>query len=323
MQFQVYRVVPSFITDVERTRQVSNVKLNDNWSVVCATNDYEFASIEIHRVNMAGEFSVSGELKLKKSGLLLWEKTFSRFIKTESALIEIDSNINLMSSVISHYYTLHGIVNISYISDKQDTELTNGESKKRIQLKSLLELSNDFEQCLAPKETCFADVTLKCGGASIRAHKCILSARSPVFAAMFAHPMKENLTNEVDITDIDEPILRAMLTYIYTGKTSDLTSCAAADLLSAADKYQLQDLKTVCSYSLKGSVSFQNVWRILVLGDLLAEDLKSFALDYICNKCGKFSAWENTEEWKALRNEKPALAMDVLASLVKSREEKL
>ncbi|CAL1285696.1 unnamed protein product [Larinioides sclopetarius] len=204
---------------------------------------------------------------------------------------------------------------------EQCTSSANEESKEKIQLKSLEELSKDLERVLAESSR-FADVTLKCGGASIPAHKIILSARSPVFAAMFVNPMKESLRNEVDITDIHESALRDLLKYVYTGKTCDLTDSSAAELLNAADKYQIQDLKAVCVYFLKNTMSLENVWDILVLGDFHSPDLKSFAVDYICKNYGEFCIIEKTQEYIALREKRRDLALELVESLVKNREEK-
>jgi speckle-type POZ protein len=54
-----------------------------------------------------------------------------------------------------------------------------------------------------------------------RAHKCILAARSPVFAAMFANRMAEVTSSSdgitvVHIDDISRPVFEALLRYIYT-----------------------------------------------------------------------------------------------------------
>lgn len=213
--------------------------------------------------------------------------------------------------------TLQGMVKISDMCEKPATDL---------QTRSLKRLSNDLEQLLGPTSF-LTDVTLKCGGVSLPAHKIILSARSPVFAAMFANPMKEILEDKVDINDIDESIVRNMLSYMYTGKTSNLTFLSSEDLLFAADKYQLEDLKALCSDFLKNTISPENVLKILVLGDMHDEDLKYFAVNYICNKCcnhpGEFDVLEKTEEWKTLRKERPDLTVDVLTSLVKSKDRKI
>lgn len=64
------------------------------------------------------------------------------------------------------------------------------------------------------------------------------SARSPVFAAMFAHEMEERKHNRVEIQDVDHEVLREMLRFIYTGKATNLEKMAD-DLLAAADKVKL------------------------------------------------------------------------------------
>jgi speckle-type POZ protein len=62
-----------------------------------------------------------------------------------------------------------------------------------------------------------------------------LTARSPVFAAMFEHEMEERKQNRVAITDVDHEVLKEMLRFIYTGKAPNLDKMAD-DLLAAADK---------------------------------------------------------------------------------------
>ena len=81
----------------------------------------------------------------------------------------------------------------------------------------------------------FSDVILSCNGAEFNAHKSILAARSPVFAAMFEHEMEEKKQNRVEIIDMDKDVLSEMLKFIYTGKSTNLEKMAD-DLLAAADK---------------------------------------------------------------------------------------
>jgi speckle-type POZ protein len=54
-----------------------------------------------------------------------------------------------------------------------------------------------------------------------RAHRCILAARSPVFAAMFSNRMAEVSSSTdgitlVHIDDITRPVFEALLRFIYT-----------------------------------------------------------------------------------------------------------
>lgn len=109
----------------------------------------------------------------------------------------------------------------------------------------------------------------------------IISARSPVFSAMFEHEMEERKQNRVDITDVDHEVLREMLRFIYTGKATNLEKMAD-DLLAAADKYALERLKVMCEEALCTSLAIENAADILILADLhSADQLKAQAIDFI------------------------------------------
>ena len=81
----------------------------------------------------------------------------------------------------------------------------------------------------------FTDVTIVAGGGEFRAHKCIMAARSSVFAAMFKHNFIEKQESTVTITDLNYDVLQELLKYIYTAKVDSL-NLYAADLLAAGDK---------------------------------------------------------------------------------------
>ena len=68
------------------------------------------------------------------------------------------------------------------------------------------------------------DVTLVAGEKELRAHKVVLSARSPIFAKMFEVDMKEKSTNKVKIDDIEPEILEKMLVNVYTGGSLRLST---------------------------------------------------------------------------------------------------
>ncbi|GIY69856.1 speckle-type POZ protein [Caerostris darwini] len=235
---------------------------------------------------------------------------------------EPTAEIKLLSVNDLSLAMIHLITGTIYVSESSTSSLINFENVEKImgfQKDSLMELSKDFLHLLDQGVSSFADVNLKCGSVTVPAHKNILAARSPVFAAMFATEMSENLTNVVDITDMDVSVLRNMLTFMYSGRIENLTAASAGDLLFAADKYQLQGLKAMCSDFLKSKLSLQNVLVILAAGDLYDPDLKAIATDYICNECD-FSALEETEEWISLLKENPSVAAEVLVQIVKTKE---
>ena len=63
-----------------------------------------------------------------------------------------------------------------------------------------------------------SDVEIVVSGHQFKAHKAILAARSPVFAAMFDNQMKESQQNRVEINDIDEEVFEKVLRFIYCDK---------------------------------------------------------------------------------------------------------
>ncbi|GIY28619.1 protein roadkill [Caerostris darwini] len=341
---------------------VSNLILNNEWTIAASPLDnnrpLDFGCIshrtlppqyvEICRKSTAGEVLVSGTLKLTRTAHplafshqmhIVLERKFSQLVENGSNCTRIEFCNGTDRYYDYHLHHLTGNIKIhsgkqnigkcdgeNQIQSKSLTELSkkdSNDSEKGFQLKSLIRLSKNFEDLLDPKESYFSDVSLVCGSVAIPAHKAVLCARSPVFAAMFTAQMKENTENKVHITDVEEPILRAMLVHIYTGKTEDLNVASAGDLLFAADKYQLEDLKQVCSDYLKENMTLENVLNTLVLGHLHNKDLQACAMNFICESCVNISAIEETLEWKLLRKERSELAMDVLTALVKSKEKKL
>ena len=126
----------------------------------------------------------------------------------------------------------------------------------------------------------YADFVFKVENEKISAHKVILGARSPVFDAMFQHDMKENKTNETEITDVTPAAFKALLRFIYTGECE--VGNLAEELLVAAKKYDIRELKEICAKEMVKQLTVDNAVRFLVLSDLHgAEDLKDGAMRFI------------------------------------------
>lgn len=90
----------------------------------------------------------------------------------------------------------------------------------------------------------FTDVELLVGSKSFAAHRFVLSARCPVFAAMFNSGMKESLTGSVRIEDIDPDIFCDFLRFLYTGMLEP--SAINKKLFAVADRYQVEALMNLC-----------------------------------------------------------------------------
>ena len=156
----------------------------------------------------------------------------------------------------------------------------------------------------------FSDVQLQCGDQVYNCHQVILSARSPVFRAMFMADMAEKKTQKVDIKDMTPDVLYAMLIYIYeaTLPSQEKFDQFGKDLLAAADQYQLDQLKCACADYLSRNLDIENCVSYLILGDLYQEDvLKKAALQFIARNMKNVL---KTKDWKESLQNKPSLKLE-------------
>lgn len=177
---------------------------------------------------------------------------------------------------------------IDFPSDEITTELIEFGSKEILQ-----DFSRIYEKRL------FCDVTFVfTDGNESRAHKAILAARSPVFAAMFTHQStSESLQGRVEISDASAEVFEHFLAYIYTGQAPSMDQLAEK-LLPLSDKvfhytiiryynfylsiqYQVDSLKALCENTLCSKLSPNLVTEYLVLADTHnAAKLKAKAFEY-------------------------------------------
>ncbi|XP_062096673.1 BTB/POZ domain-containing protein At1g21780 [Humulus lupulus] len=112
-------------------------------------------------------------------------------------------------------------------------------------------------------ESIHADVTIHTVGGTLKAHKAILSASSPVFHSMFHHNLMEKESSMIHIEDMSVDSCMALLSYLYgTIKQVDFWEHRVA-LLGAANKYDIADLKDACEESLMEDINSGNVLKRL------------------------------------------------------------
>lgn len=167
---------------------------------------------------------------------------FPTFIKRQKALKSCLPNGTLI--INCEIRAISKIVETSGTNLNQDTGMKKQTTRGK--------LAHDLSSLLENKK--FSDITIVLGETKIQAHKAILAARSPVFESLFM----ENSTT-IEINDVQPEIFRTLLQYIYTDELKNIDN--ANELLIAATKYNLEELKAECEEILR-TQSHVNVQRL-------------------------------------------------------------
>lgn len=165
-----------------------------------------------------------------------------------------------------------------------------------------------------------SDVTLSVDGEIFKAHKCILASKSLVFAAMFEHPMKEKVDNEVEIKEIDHRVFRELLRFIYAGRVNEIENVADG-LLAAADRYSLEGLKVMCEETLFKNLSTLNAVEYLKFAELYnAPKLKKQIIDFIVLNAKEMLT---VPEYKSIGDIQSSVVFEVIRALTLHEFEKM
>jgi len=163
------------------------------------------------------------------------------------------------------------------------------------------------------------DIIIKCGDNAFYCHKYMLSARSPVFQAMFISDMVETKSGTVKVEDVQPDVMTEILQYVYTGCTLNIDKHAKA-ILAAAEKYLLEQLKVCCEEHLSGILNVENCIELLLLGERNnATALKKAALLFLTDNMTKFIAGD----WKQKLKNHPVLVMEVMENLMAKNDKQI
>ncbi|XP_037418503.1 BTB/POZ and MATH domain-containing protein 1-like [Triticum dicoccoides] len=132
-----------------------------------------------------------------------------------------------------------------------------------------------------------ADVVFEVGGHTFAAHRCVLAARSPVFSAELFGGMKEGDTaGVVRIDEMEAQVFKALLCFAYTDslpvtlKEDEDVMCQ--HLLVAADRYNMERLKSICEEKLCKYINAGTITNILTLAEQHhCEGLKKACLSFL------------------------------------------
>lgn len=178
------------------------------------------------------------------------------------------------------------------------------------------------------------DVNFEVDGEIFAAHKLVLAARSPVFMAQLFGPMKESNTECVKVEDIEAPVFKALLHFIYWDDLPDMQELAgvnsqrtstlmAQHLLAGADRYGLERLKLLCEAKLCEDIAINNVATTLALAEQHhCFHLKSVCLNFVASR-QNLRAVVQTEGFEYLKVSCPFLMSELLEFVARITEHSL
>lgn len=104
-------------------------------------------------------------------------------------------------------------------------------------------------------------------------------------------------TRSVTIADLSCDVVREMLRFMYTGERPEVTD----QLLVAADRYGVKELKVICEQALTCAISVDRAAELLYLADRCTADLlMAHVLDFIKRHDTDVM---QTDGWKAMMSD--------------------
>ena len=168
------------------------------------------------------------------------------------------------------------------------------------------------------KSNILCDTTIKTEGEDFPAHRCVLTAASPYFRALFTSDFKENESSFVELKNINSAILSDVLQFTYTGEAkTDFSN--AQDMIMAADFLMLPNLKSKASAFLEGTISASNCLTLESFASQFnCESLKQAAVTYIMEN---FLTLLRSDDFKSLADFEKVKTLISRDEIVVSKEE--
>lgn len=255
--------------------------------------------------------SHSNRLSLHRFENLTYENNFETL-----SLIKSNCDTNNKNTLTICCEIEKTIINLA--DDIENVEENRIESISNSMSQISIDYKTDFTNQLYTMKL-YTDVVLACANKKIaKSHKCVLAAASPLFKQLFdtimdtnvsglpaskgvllkcnikfttilptelAPPIVTCLSNgdyKIDMLNFDLEIVEEMLLWIYTGTVKNLKQ-NAGKLLSLAEKFNLDLLKSICEQSLIKSIDVNSVASLLMLADRYKNDkLKKVASNFVC-----------------------------------------
>lgn len=226
--------------------------------------------------------------------------TYSEYQKVQKGVLDGIWYEHRMGKIISvadlNKRTSWRIVRDKTIEVVVNLDIIERKSENAPKISPVSMLSTSFESMFGNDK--YSDYTLvTADGEEIPVHKNVLASRSKVFEAMMETQLKEGSEKKALIDDIESKSLKEFLRFVYCGRVNEIEA-VAVDLIYAAEKYGLSDLKPLCVQSLVRTISIDTAVETFILADLHQEkSLKKYALDYIL---WNYAEMKDHESWTKL-----------------------
>ncbi|KAK3016173.1 hypothetical protein RJ639_007013 [Escallonia herrerae] len=191
------------------------------------------------------------------------------------------------------------------------------------------DIGQHFGQLLESAEG--TDINLEVDGEIFPAHKLVLAARSPVFRAQLYGPMRDHDTQWIKVEEIEAPVFKALLHFIYWDALPDMQELAglsskwasalmAQHLLAAADRYGLERLRSLCEAKLCEDVAINTVATTLALAEQHhCLQLKSVCLKFVALP-ENLKAVMQTDGFEYLKESCPSVITELLQCIARISE---
>ncbi|KXG38518.1 BTB/POZ and MATH domain-containing protein 1 [Sorghum bicolor] len=165
-----------------------------------------------------------------------------------------------------------------------------------------------------------ADVVFEVGGETYPAHRCVLAARSPVFAVELFSSMRESdaaAGGVVHIDDMEPQVFQALLHFAYTDTLPEMRTpeegVLCQHLLVAADRYDMERLKLICEDKLCRYIDVGTAAIVLTLAEQhRCHCLKKACIDFI-SAPANLKAVVASDGFEHLSSSCPSITKDLLA----------
>ena len=143
------------------------------------------------------------------------------------------------------------------------------------------------------KSSQFSDVVIEVEGKQFKSHRFMLSACSGFFQGLFNSGMREDLNQEVTLSNLSKETFSLIIESIFGGKNV-ITSKKLIELWMASDMLAILFLKTKCESFAKANLSMENCVTIHETAKRLnVHEIVDSAFDFMLSHFDDLAAMEN------------------------------